>query len=92
MTVQVIDKPIDTINNRIGFGWKVVLYNCNCHTFNDVAFALTLATRCSLETGYNIAQKIHSEGRAIVYDGHKERAEAVCEVLKDGGLKASMEQ
>lgn len=92
MTECPIKNPTDITGGRNGFGWKVILWNCNCHTFEDVAKALVIAVRCSLEKGYNYAETINNSGKAIVYTGHKERCEAVAEVLKDARLRATMEQ
>ena len=89
---SVIDRPTDRTGGRNIFGWKVVLFNCNCHTFEAVIAALQASIRCSPEKGYNIAMSIHNNGKAIVYSGVKERCEAVTEILKDAGLRVNMEQ
>ena len=66
--------------------WKTVLFNCNCHSFDDVARQLMKAIRVSYERGMDIASTVHHSGRAVVYTGHRERCEAVAMVLEEIGL------
>lgn len=55
--------------------WKVVLLNCNCHSFQDVENALVKVIHCSKEKAKEMALQVHKEGKCIVFSGHKE----VCE-------------
>jgi ATP-dependent Clp protease adapter protein ClpS len=87
-----IPKITDRTGGRTGYGWKVVLWNCNCHSFDDVIRALMVAIRCSPQRGFEFAYSIHNSGKAIVYEGHKERCEAVSEILTSKGLRVTMEQ
>lgn len=89
---SVIDKTTDRTGTRNIFGWKVILFNCNCHSVDQVIKALMMSIRCSPQKGYDIAMNIHHNGKAIVYEGVKERCEAVAEILKDTGLRVNMEQ
>jgi ATP-dependent Clp protease adapter protein ClpS len=63
--------------------WNTVLFNCDCHTFDQVARQLTKAIRVSYAQGLAIASVVDSEGKAVVYTGHRERCEAVAMVLED---------
>lgn len=94
MSASTIDKPkvTDITGGRTGYGWRVILWNCNCHSFDDVIRALMIAIRCSPQRGEGIAWNVHNSGKAIVYEGHKERCEAVSEVLTGAGLRVTMEQ
>src|SRR5262245_61325775 len=85
-----IEKPTDHTDR--GLGWKTILFNCNCHTFQDVAVQLMKAIRCTYEKGLQLANVVHYTGSAIVYSGPKERCEAVAEVLEDIGLRAQVLQ
>jgi ATP-dependent Clp protease adaptor protein ClpS len=75
-----------------GQGWKTILFNCNCHTFQEVALQLMKAIRCTYEKGMQYANVVHHTGSAIVYSGAKERCEAVAAVLEDIGLRAKVDQ
>src|ERR1044071_474157 len=85
-----VEKPVDRTGG--GPGWKTVLFNCNCHTFQDVAVQLMKAIRCTYEKGLQLANVVHYTGSAIVYSGPRERCEAVAEVLEDIGLRAQVVQ
>ncbi|MBI4422372.1 MAG: ATP-dependent Clp protease adaptor ClpS [Elusimicrobia bacterium] len=74
------------------YQWKVVLFNCECHTFDDVERQLMKATRCSLGRARELAWEVHTQGSAVVYTGPKERCEAVAGVLEDVKLIAKVTQ
>src|SRR5882672_1850379 len=50
-----------------GMPWNTILFNCNCHSFEDVAKQLMKAIRVSYERGMQIADVVHSSGKAVVY-------------------------
>jgi ATP-dependent Clp protease adaptor protein ClpS len=67
--------------------WLVVVLNDNHNTFDGVAFALARTLPgTSFEAGIAIANRIHSSGRAVVWSGHRERAELYHERLSGFGL------
>ena len=67
--------------------WQVIVLNDNHNTFEGVAHALaSTLPGVSLDQGMAYANRIHSSGRAIVWSGHKERAEHYWQQLKDFGL------
>ncbi len=68
-------------------GWKTKLYNCNCHTFDDVISALMSAIGCSATSGQAIANTVHTTGVATVCQGSKLYCESVASVLAEIGLK-----
>ncbi len=63
--------------------WKVILFNCNCHTFDQVARQLVKAVHVTYEHGMAIANIVNDSGKAVVYTGPKEHCEAVAEVLEE---------
>lgn len=66
--------------------WNTILFNCDCHTFDEVARQLVKAIRCSYDQGMAIAAVVHTKGLAVVYTGPRERCEAVAMVLESIGL------
>ncbi len=72
--------------------WKVVLLNCNCHSFTDVEDALVKVIRCSSEKAKEFALKVHKEGQAVVFVGHKEQAEFKYFHLKKAKLEVDLTQ
>lgn len=92
MVEAPVKKPTDGTGRGTGYGWRVILWNCNCHSFEDVAKALMQAIRCSPERGITMAGNVHSAGKAVVYEGHLERCEAVAEVLGGHNLRVTLDQ
>jgi ATP-dependent Clp protease adaptor protein ClpS len=70
--------------------WKVVLFNCDCHTFDEVENVVMKATRCTLSRARQISNEVHVRGSAVVYDGPLERCEAVADVIASIGLKVKV--
>ena len=70
-----------------GSAWRVIVLNDNHNTFEGVAFALSSTLPgVTYERGLKLADSIHNSGRAVVWTGHKERAELFWEQLKGLGL------
>jgi ATP-dependent Clp protease adapter protein ClpS len=61
--------------------WIVILYDCDCHSFEDVEMILQKATGCSLEKAEAIAMEVHTRGRAICYSGSQEECERVARII-----------
>ncbi|MDQ2968853.1 MAG: ATP-dependent Clp protease adaptor ClpS [Actinomycetota bacterium] len=73
-----------------GAPWKVIVLNDNHNTFDGVASALSSTIPdVSYNKGLQLADRIHSSGRAIVWSGHKEVAEHYWQQLQGHGLTMS---
>jgi ATP-dependent Clp protease adaptor protein ClpS len=67
--------------------WQVIVLNDDHNTFEGVAQALSsVLPGVSFEQGMSFANRIHTNGRAVVWSGHKEQAELYWEQLKGHGL------
>lgn len=67
--------------------WSVIVLNDDHNTFEGVAFALSsVLPATGYEQGMAFANQIHSTGRAIVWAGHRERAEHYWSQLEAHGL------
>ena len=88
MSTETIERPRGSgPDDDLGGGWRVIVLNDNHNTFDGVAAALSrVVPGVSLEKGYQIADRIHNSGQAIVWTGQKEPAEHYREQLKDAGL------
>jgi ATP-dependent Clp protease adaptor protein ClpS len=70
-----------------GDGWRVIVLNDHHNTFDGVAFALaSVLPSVSFDRGMELANRIHSSGRAIVWSGHREAAELYWSRLDGFGL------
>jgi ATP-dependent Clp protease adaptor protein ClpS len=72
--------------------WIVILYNCSCHTFDEVEYILQKATGCSLEKAEAIAMEVHTKGRAICFSGEKEPCERVTAIIASIRLQVEMDR
>jgi ATP-dependent Clp protease adaptor protein ClpS len=69
--------------------WIVILYNCECHTFDQVIDILQVATGCPVDVAEFLAFKVDSEGRAIVFNGSREECERVASII--GSIRLQVE-
>lgn len=63
--------------------WRVILYDDDIHTFDEVIEQLIKATGCSITRAQELTQKVHDEGKAIVYEGDFVDCLQVDSVLKE---------
>lgn len=63
--------------------WRVILYNDEIHTFDEVIEQLIKATGCSQGEAEKLTFKVHNEGKANVYEGSFEECFEVNGVLKE---------
>lgn len=84
------EKKIEDSIGGAGEPWKVVLFNCDCHTFDEVENVVMKATRCTLSRARQISNEVHTRGSAVVYDGPLERCEAVADVIGSVGLRVKV--
>ena len=92
---QTLEVPrIGGPGTGLGGAWRVIVRNDDHNTFEHVANTLArFIPGISVSRGMEIANVIHSAGRAIVYSGHQEAAELYWEQLKGAGLTmAPLEQ
>lgn len=81
-----------TTDDQTRHGWRTILLNCDCHSFDQVEGQLIKAIRCSLSQARKYSWEVHSKGSAVVYKGHRERCEAVAMVLDSIGLLTKVAQ
>ncbi len=81
-----------TSDTDAGSGWKTILFNCECHSFDEVERQLLKAIGCSLSRARAISSEVHTKGSSTVFEGTRERAEAVADVLGSIGLLVKVVQ
>ncbi len=84
---QVAPEEVADLGTGGGEGSKVFLFNCECHTFEEVIRQLIKAvpgmTRPQAE---EIAWRVHTQGLAEVYRGGASECERVAKILGETGL------
>ena len=78
----------------LGGAWRVIVLNDSHNSFEGVAFALaSVLPGVSYDQGMTMANRIHHQGQAVVWSGHREAAELYWEQLAGRGLTlAPLEQ
>lgn len=71
--------------------WKVILYNDDIHTFDEVILQLIKATGCSSHEAERIALEAHFKGKAVAYTGPFEKCYKVAGVLREIQLIVEIE-
>ncbi|ACO04103.1 MAG TPA: ATP-dependent Clp protease adaptor ClpS [Persephonella sp.] len=69
---------------------KVVVYNDDWHTFEEVIYQIMKAIKCDLETAQNLTWEIHTKGKAVVYEGDFEEALKVANILEEIDLSVEI--
>jgi ATP-dependent Clp protease adaptor protein ClpS len=84
---QLAPQEVEDIGTGSGEGSKVFLFNCECHSFDDVITQLLKAvpgmTRPLAE---ELAWRVHTQGLAEVYRGSGSECDRVAKVLGETGL------
>jgi ATP-dependent Clp protease adaptor protein ClpS len=68
---------------------KVILFNDEVHTFEEVIGQLIKATRCTQEKAEHIAWEVH--GKAVVFTGELSRCMEVSGILEEIELMTQIE-
>ncbi len=71
--------------------YRVVLFNDEEHSFDEVIFQIIKAVNCSRSKAEKLTWEVHSRGRAIVFSGTIERCIYVSAVLEEISLKTEIQ-
>ncbi len=70
------DESIDT-------PWRLILYDDDVHTFDEVINQLVKALGCSKPKAEELTHKVHFEGKATVFEGSFEECLKINSVLQE---------
>ena len=97
MEAPAVDRAVAAPRERekvddgaVGGPWKTILFNCDCHTFDEVEKIVMKATRCTLSRARQLSWEVHNRGQAVIYEGARERCEAVADVVGSVGLRVDV--
>lgn len=74
----------------VGISSRVVLYNDNWHTFDEVIFQLIKALACTYEKARAYAFEVHVKGKCIVFNGEMKACLKVSAVLEEIALNTQI--
>ena len=87
-TVPELDQETSTQQAKPA---RVIVYNDDWHTFDDVIVQLVKATGCDEATAEGHAWTIHTQGRAQVFHGARTDCERVAAVLREIRLQVEVD-
>jgi ATP-dependent Clp protease adapter protein ClpS len=90
MDIKKLDKPefedeVD-IETNIGLISRVVLFNDDYHSFEEVITQLIKAVGCTFEEARDFTFEVHVKGQSIVFTGPMSRCLKVSSVLEEIAL------
>lgn len=86
-TIEETSTPADD-----GFEGRVIVYNCDCHTYQQVIDLLCRAVpNMTPVRAFELAYRIDHAGSAEVYAGTLTICEQVARILADGGLRVAVQ-
>jgi len=71
--------------------FRVVLFNDEEHSFDEVIFQIIKAVRCSRAKAEALTMEVHNSGRSIVYTGPIEQCIRVSAVLEEIELRTEIQ-
>jgi ATP-dependent Clp protease adaptor protein ClpS len=69
---------------------RVILFNDDWHTFDEVINQIIKATKCSFEKARDYAFEVHVKGRAIVFQGSLNECLNVSTILEEIALRTQI--
>jgi len=85
-----IPETIEETGTSVGgeLGARVIVYNCDCHTYQQVIDLLCRAVpQMTPSRAFELAYRIDHVGSAEVYEGPLATCEQVASILAGGGLR-----
>lgn len=86
----IIEPEIEE-ETTVGLPFKVILYNDDWHSFDEVISQLIKAVRCSFEKARDFAFEVHVKGKAVVYNGQLNECLKVTSILEEIELHTQIE-
>ncbi|MEY4705668.1 MAG: ATP-dependent Clp protease adapter protein ClpS [Nitrospirota bacterium] len=86
--------PTETtsIDTGIGLDARVIVFNCECHTYQQViALFCQYIPGMTSSKAFELAWKIDHDGEAIVFAGALTQAEEIATKLAGGGLRVAVQ-
>jgi len=77
-----IIEPEITDETIVGTPYKVILYNDDVHSFDEVINQIIKAIRCNFEAARSLTFEVHVKGKAIVFIGELAKCLKVSSILE----------
>ncbi|RNC83927.1 MAG: ATP-dependent Clp protease adaptor ClpS [Balneola sp.] len=73
----------EALEEEVATPWRLILYDDDIHTFEEVIEQLIKATGCAYSHAESVTWKVHNEGKALVHEGEFEECLRIDSVLKE---------
>jgi ATP-dependent Clp protease adaptor protein ClpS len=70
---------------------KVILFNDDAHTFDEVITQLIKALKCSSQHAESLTWEVHNHGKAVVFGGELVKCMQISSVLEEIKLMTQIE-
>jgi len=77
-------------DTEIGLPFKVILYNDDWHSFDEVILQLIKAVHCSYEEARSHAFEVHVKGKSVVFAGSINKCLQVSSILEQIALNTQV--
>lgn len=81
---------VDEVETTDKTACRVILYNDDWHTFDEVIVQLIKAVKCSFEQARDYAFEVHVKGKSIVYSGSMNECLRVTSILEEIALNTQI--
>lgn len=71
------------VEDSVDTPWRLILFDDDIHTFDEVIHQLIKALGCSVEKAKEMTFKVHNDGKALVYEGAFEECLKINSVLQE---------
>jgi ATP-dependent Clp protease adaptor protein ClpS len=89
-TQELLETVIDDFSG-IGNAAKVILFNDEWHTFDEVIEQIMKAIKCSFEVAESKTMEVHTKGKSVVFVGDLQECLGVSAVLEEIALHTQVE-
>ncbi len=86
-----LEEPVQEEEVKIQEPAKVILFNDDVHTFEEVIGQLIKAIKCTESKAEALAWEVHNQGKAIVYTGEMIKCVEVSSILEEIALMTQIE-
>lgn len=94
-TVPTPAKPAEELSEDIGTSTgspaKVILFNDDVHTFEEVTSQLIKALGCGTSKAESLTWEVHTKGKANVFEGEMNECVRISSVLEEIALHTQIE-
>ncbi|MCO5252092.1 MAG: ATP-dependent Clp protease adaptor ClpS [Candidatus Kapabacteria bacterium] len=86
-----VEEVVDDVNTDIEQPAKVILFNDEWHTFDEVINQILKAVKCTRDKAELLTLEVHNTGKACVFEGEMSDCLSVSSILEEIALHTQIE-